>query len=110
MEYTADSYWEERRLLFDEMIKEVTGLTHVYYDPPESVLMEYPAIVYKKTKMPALYANNKKYVKSIAFEVQVICEDPDTIYVDKVQDIKFSAFDRHFVADDLHHDVLTIIF
>lgn len=110
MDYTPESWSEEKRLLFDAMLKETTGLTHVYYDPPESLFMEYPAIVYSKTNMPARYANNKKYHKSLAFEVKVIAEDPDTYYVDLVHDMRCSRFDRHFIADDLHHDVFTIIF
>ena len=110
MDYIPESWSEEKRFLFDEMLKETTGLSNVYYDPPESVLMEYPAIVYKKTNMPARYANNKKYMKHLAFEVQVIAEDADTPYVDLVHNIKYSAFDRHFIADDLHHDTFTIIF
>lgn len=104
------SWSEERRLLFDEKLRDVTGLTNVYYDPPESIFMEYPAIVYKKTKMPVRYANNKKYIKHLAFEVKLICEDADSIYVDLLHEMEYSTFDRHFIADDLHHDVFTIIF
>ncbi len=110
MDYTAESWSEEKRLLFDEAIKEATGLTHVYYDPPESIFMEYPAIVYKKTNMPSEYADGLKYIKHLAFEVKLICEDADSKYVDILHDFKFSNFNRHYIADDLHHDVFTIIF
>jgi hypothetical protein len=110
MDYIPESESEEKRFLFDAKLKEITELTNVYYDPPESVLMEYPAIVYKKTNMPARYANNKKYIKRLAFEVKVIAEDADTKYVDLINDMDFSHYDRHYVAYDLHHDVFTIIF
>ena len=110
MDITAESYSEEIRLLFDENLRVATGLSNIYYDPPESMFMEYPAIVYKKTRMPSTYADNVKYIKRMAYEVSIIAEDPDTKYVDIIRDFKFSSFDRHYIADDLHHDVFTIIF
>jgi hypothetical protein len=110
MYYMGESESEERRLLFDAKLKEETGIQHVYYDPPESMFIEYPAIVYKKTAMPAKYADNKKYINHIAYEVKVICEDPDSTYVDIVNSMRYSSHNRHYVADELHHDTFTIIF
>ena len=91
-------------------ITEPDGNRHTYYEPPSSVSMKYPAIVYKRKKINNTYANNRVYNQSIAYEVTVIDSHPDSEYVKKVSVLPTCSFDRHYKADNLNHDVFTLYY
>lgn len=84
--------------------------SRVYFQPPTSVKLKYPAIVYSRSKIDVKTANNLPYMESRAYEVTVIDYDPDSEFVSKVAKLPFCRFDRHFTSDNLNHDVFTIYF
>lgn len=98
------------RLKLQSQLEELLGNNHVYYQPPESIKMEYPAIVYSKSKIESIYANNATYVKSKSYEITVIDKKPDNPVIDKLLDLPLCSFDRHYKSDNLNHDVLTLYF
>ena len=51
------------RLDLQSKLEELLGSKSVYYQPPESVKMEYPAIKFSKQKIKPTYANESKYSK-----------------------------------------------
>ena len=51
----------ERRLQLQSKLEEVIGSRNVYFQPPETMRLEYPCIVYFKNALPVNYANNKIY-------------------------------------------------
>lgn len=89
-------------------ITEPDGDRHTYYEPPSSVRMHYPAIVYKRKRINNTYANNRVYNQSTAYEVTVIDSHPDSECMKKVSVLPTCSFDRHYKADNLNHDVFTI--
>ena len=91
-------------------LEELLGSRNVYYQPPESVKMAYPAIRYSKKKPNTKYANNTKYSKRNCYEIIVIDRLPDNDVIEKLLELPYSAFDRHYVSDNLNHDVLTLYF
>ena len=100
---TREDLHKEFRSLFG------TGSTpHVYYQPPESIKLEFPCIIYNKSKKYAIHADNDKYLRYTSYDVTVISKDPDDPLVDAVWDITNSTYDRSFVSDNLHHDTFTI--
>lgn len=96
------------RLDLHEVLCNVLGSTNVYFQPPESVKMQYPAIVYSRDDLENFHANNGVYVQSPAYQVIVIDADPDSGIVDRVSKLPMCTFDRHYKADNLNHDVFTI--
>lgn len=99
-----------RRLLFHEVLCEVLGSRNVYFQPPESVKMCYPAIVYARNGIKSTYANNGVYLSQMEYSVTVIDKDPDSPIVGKVASLPTSKFNRHYEKDNLNHDVYTILF
>ena len=89
-------------------ITEPDGDTHVYFDPPMDLKMKYPAIRYKRTQIDKVYANNKAYSLRTPYEVIVICSNPDSEYVSTLLALPYCSHNRHYTANDLHHDVFTI--
>lgn len=99
-----------RRLLLHETLCELLGSRNVYFQPPSSIKMKYPAIVYEVARIDNLHANNGVYLSNTGYSVTVIDSDPDSPIVGKVASMPTSKFNRHYEKDNLNHDVYTIIF
>lgn len=100
----------ETRLELHDILCGILGTSHVYFQPPESVKMQYPAIVYSRDDIENEHANNGVYIQSTAYQVIVIDRDPDSDIVKKVSMLPKCSFDRHYNSDNLNHDVFTIYF
>lgn len=98
------------RLDFHEVLKEALGSSNVYFQPPAGIRIEYPAIIYNRTKPDIRYANDDLYMHKSAYEVIVIDKNPDSEIVDRVMHIPFCSYGRHYVADNLNHDTFTIYY
>lgn len=96
------------RLELQTKLKELLGSKNVYYQPPASVKMEYPAIRYSKNDIIGRYADNGIYHKTTRYEVIVIDKRPDNKIIDKLLDLPHCSYDRHYTSDNLNHDVFTI--
>ena len=101
---------EARRLILQNELEELMGNRHVYYGPPENLKMEYPAIRYSKSKIDSRHANDKIYKKMTRYELIVISRKPDSPVIDDLLELPYCSYDRHYVSDNLHHDVLTLYY
>ena len=90
------------------LLEEILGSRNVYFQPPESVKMGYPAIVYARAIIGNTYADNRVYSQKRHYTVTVIDPDPDSELVWKVSLLPGCRFDRHYKADNLNHDVFTV--
>jgi hypothetical protein len=91
-------------------IIEPDGDRHTYFDPPESVKMRYPAIRYSLTDIDKLHANNSAYRLQNSYTLTVIGTKPNDKYVQKLLQLPYCSFVRHYKANNLNHDVLTIYY
>lgn len=82
----------------------------VYFQPPTSVKMKYPAIVYALNDIDNAFADNMVYLSARKYSVTVIDSDPDSSLVGKVASMSTSKFNRHYTKDNLNHDVFEIFF
>ena len=100
----------DRRLELHEILCGFLGSRNAYYNPPESVKMEYPAIKYSKKAIPAKYASNRIYSRMTGYELIVISKTPDNEVINKLMELPYISYDRQYKADNLNHDVLTLYF
>lgn len=98
------------RLSLQRLLEELLGSRNVYYMPPESVKMQYDAIRYSKSTITKTYANNKAYSMKDCYELTVIAKLPDHPVIKKLLELPYCSHNRHYVADNLNHDVLTIYY
>lgn len=100
-----------RRLeLHDELCK-ILGTNSVYYQPPPSLIMNYPCIVYHLAGINKRNANDRVYKLNKRYEVTVIDRDPDSEIADRIiEHFPMCAFDRSFTSDNLNHWVLTLYY
>ena len=87
------------------------GITpHVYFQPPTNIKLEYPCIKYERDDEFALHAGNELYYHRKRYLITVIDSDPDSTLPDAVRALPYCAFDRHYVGDNLNHDVFNLYF
>lgn len=86
------------------------GSRYVYFQPPESIKMNYPCIVYERHDIDNTFADNDNYLQSYQYRLTVIDKDPDSEIVQKVAKFRNSKFIRHFVSDNLNHDIFDIYY
>lgn len=96
------------RLLLQARLKELTD--NVYFQPPPTITMKYPCIVYSRDNEETKFADNVPFNRQKRYQVTVIDRDPDSPIPDQVAELPQCSFDRFFAADDLNHDVFTIFF
>lgn len=98
------------RLELHELLCEVLGSRYVYFQPPSSIKMVYPAIVYSRNEIGNKFADDSVYKQSWRYTVTVIDEDPDSEIVERMSKLPKCKFDRNFTSDNLNHDVFTIYY
>lgn len=97
---------ETRRLEIDQIFRSIAP--NVYYQPPVSMKMKYPAIRYERTNISSNHADNQKYKSVLTFQAIAISREIDDPMVEKLLALPYCSFDRHYIADNLHHDVFSI--
>lgn len=98
------------RLDLQTKLETLLGNQNVYYQPPASVRMNYPAIVYSRSNIENRHADDDVYMQAYFYEVIVIDEDPDSEIVENVSKLPGCRFDRHYTSDNLNHDVFTLYY
>lgn len=92
-------------------LEAVLGSRNVYFQPPSTIKMKYPAIVYSLGGIHSRYADNKNYINGKNYTVTLIHNDPDNEVIDEIL-IKFEycSFDRMYVMDNLYHYAFEIFY
>lgn len=98
------------RIELQDELEKLLGSKNVYYQPPESVKMDYPAIVYHRSDIGNDFADDLVYKQSHFYELIVIDKNPDSEIVEAVSKLPNCRYDRHYTADNLNHDVFTIYY
>jgi hypothetical protein len=92
------------------MLEELIESRNVYNNPPASVKMKYPAIVYCRNGIENLHADDSVYKQNNSYTLTVIDEDPDSEIVKKISKLPLCKWIRHFKSDNLNHDVFTLYY
>lgn len=92
------------------LLVDILGTDSVYFQPPPTISMVYPCIVYKRDFVKTDFANNKPYKHRKRYMVTVIDRDPNSDIPSKVAALPMCIFDRFYTADDLNHDVYKLFF
>jgi hypothetical protein len=100
----------QSRLELQALLEILLGSPNVYFQPPESVRMQYPAIVYHRDYRLIRHADNAPWQNRLRYLVTVIDRDPDSPIPSRVADLPMCSFDRFFTSDDLNHDVFRLYF
>lgn len=102
---------ERRRLEFHERLCTILGSRNVYFQPPATVKLKYPCIIYSLGEEQVNYADNQGYLTCDSYRVQIIAKDPTfelfETFKSKWQYVRAGA---PFTADNLNHHNYTVYF
>lgn len=98
------------RLNLQILLEGILESRNVYFQPPESVKMKYPAIVYALDNIENVHADNGVYSSHKHYSVTVIDADPDSNIVDKVASLPTCRFSRHYSSENLNHWSFSLYF
>lgn len=98
---------------------EADGKQHVYFQPPSKVLLNYPCVVYKRDGNRPTWADNRKYNNHWSYQLIIIDTDPISsrinaegtkTIIDAISELPKCSYIRHYVVDNLNHDVFKIYY
>lgn len=99
-----------QRLDLHKILVDILGSSNVYFQPPETLKMQYPCIVYERGSGDTIFADNISYRFVKRYQVTVIDRDPDSLIPDKVAELPMCTYDRHYTVENLNHDIFNLYF
>lgn len=107
-----------RRLQLQKILESAKGLAidpltcrpAVYFQPPSSVKLVYPCIVYVLDGVGTKHADNKPYMSARRYKVTIIDKDPDSEIPDMLLNMPQCKLDRPYTADNLNHWVFSLYY
>ncbi len=91
------------RLDLQTLLEDLLGSRNVYFQPPESKKIDYPAIVYGLDDIENVHADDGVYLSYKKYWVNVIDKNPDSEFIDKVTKLQTCQFDRHYTSENLNN-------
>lgn len=87
------------------------GKANVYFQPPESVKLSYPCIIYKRNGGDTEHADDRPYRFTVSYEILLIDKNPDSEFIEKLA-MAFPTIEykRHYVSDNLNHDAFSLFY
>lgn len=98
------------RLELQTLLESILATGNVYFQPPETLKMQYPCIVYNRDYAVTKFADNKPYANTKRYIVTVIDRNPDSLIPDKIAELPMCLFVRHLTVNNLNHDIYNIYF
>ena len=100
----------ERRLKLQAILEELLGSDNVYFQPPESLRIEYPCIIYRWDTGDTQFADDEPYIFMRRYQITVIDRNPDSVIPDKIRNLPRCIMDRTYVSDNLNHYIFNLYF
>ena len=99
-----------RRLTLQRLLEEILGSKNVYFQPPTSLQLNYPCIIYKLSGVNKKFADNRTFNYKKQYTITLITRDPVSPAIDQLLVFENTSFDRHYVVDKLNHFSYTLYF
>ncbi len=91
------------RLELQRKFEELLGSRNVYYQPPENLKMNYPAIRYSLGGIETRSADNKKYSKLNRYDGIVISRKVDPEVINHILELQYVSFSKPYIVENLYH-------
>ena len=100
-----------QRMKFSAKLKEFVTPENVHFQPPATVKLKYPCIIYHRMPAHKEFANNTKFLNKPLWRVQVIDNNPDSIIGDNIDNaFMYSKIVSMDTIDNLLHTTLEIYY
>ena len=102
---------QARRIELHNKLVEILGSRNVYFQPPESIKMSYPCIVYHKSIGRSFNADNMTYIFTDSYDVTIMDKDPDSPLPDKLlKSFQMIRREKPYPADGVYHSPFVLYF
>lgn len=98
------------RIELQKILSAIPGVKRAYYQPPSSITLEYPCIIYSLSYGNTRFADNSPYTFEHRYDVTVIDRNPDSTIPDQVAMLPRCSFNRAFQSDNLNHSAFQLYF
>lgn len=98
------------RIKLHNILVKILESSNVYFQPPKSVQIKYPCIIYNRSDIKTDFADNNPYVYKTRYTITIIDSNPDSKIPEKIGMLPMCVFDRHYTSDNLNHDVYSLYF
>lgn len=98
------------RIDLQNILETILGSRNVYFQPPESIKINYPAIIYGLDNIDNTFADDGVYLSHKRYLVTLIDKNPDSTIVDKIAGLPACRFNRHYKSENLNHYVFSLYF
>jgi hypothetical protein len=86
-------------------------LPNVYFQPPSTIKMTYPCIVYNKTGKNRHFANDVVYLSQQEYKLILIEKNPDSKVADIIErHFQHCAIAQYYTVDNLNHTTLNLYY
>lgn len=98
------------RLELHQELVDILGSNDVFYNPPASMFLRYPCIVYSAPKPDVMHADNVKYRFLFQYEIIYISPntEPDDSVAMKLLELPYTRLVNRYTADNLMHTKIEI--
>ncbi|MCD8159451.1 MAG: hypothetical protein LUD77_11395 [Clostridiales bacterium] len=100
----------KNRLELHQILVDILGSENVYFQPPESVKLSYPCIIYNLNNINTRNADDRHYLLTNNYTITFISKDPDSEVPYSILGLPMCSFDRSYTADNLNHWVFNIYY
>lgn len=83
---------------------------NVYFQPPPSLQMKFPCIVYERRDISTQYADNKPYIHHDIYRVIYIDKDPESDVPKKILDLPMSTYETQYKKNEMYYNVSRITY
>lgn len=100
------------RLSLHQKLLDILGTgKKAYFQPPESIKLTYPCIMYNLSNVDTKYANNKVYNTKRQYTLYYLDTNPDHTMVETLLNaFAMISYDRRYISNNIYHDVFTLYF
>lgn len=98
------------RVELQTILETLLGSRNVYFQPPETVKLSYPCIIYSLDDIKVDFANDLPYKHLKRYQLMFIDRDPDSVIPENIAKLPMCSFERHYTKNNLNHDVYNIYY
>lgn len=99
----------EKRKELQIILENILGSDQVYFQPPETIKMSYPAIVFSFDSIDNKKANNKQYITRFVFHATLITKSVNSDqFLNALLNLEYCSLDKPYMSDGLYHYPFTI--
>ena len=100
----------QRRQELHEIFCNILGSRECHFQPPATIELRYPTIIYELSTSDIRYADNSLYKHRWCYSVTAITRDPETDIPEKIAELPLCRANRFYQADNLNHYNFTLYY